>query len=274
MNLMKKLSVTPGRPVKLKKIDPAATPGCGSKEKALEELPGMLDELRALQYRLFAENKRAVLVVLQAMDAAGKDGLVRGVFSGLNPQGCSVTPFKAPSPEDLDRDFLWRIHKAVPPKGEIGVFNRSHYEDVLVVRVHGLVPPEVWRDRYDQINAFEKLLTANGVTIVKFFLHIGRDEQKQRLLDRLDNPERNWKFSEADLEERKFWDDYQAAYEDALGRCSTPRAPWHVIPSDRKWYRNWAVAHILLHTLRDMKLKFPAPRGDVETLKRKLRAMK
>jgi PPK2 family polyphosphate:nucleotide phosphotransferase len=274
MKAVKKLLVQPGRPVKLKKIDPGGTPGCDSKEQAIEELPGMLEDLRALQYRLFAENRRAVLVVLQAMDAAGKDGLVRGVFSGFNPQGCSVTPFKAPCAEELDHDFLWRIHKAVPPKGEIGVFNRSHYEDVLVVRVHGLVPPEVWKPRYDQINAFEKLLTANRVTIVKFFLHVSREEQKKRLLERLDNPERNWKFSEADLAERKYWDDYQAAYEDALGRCSTPQAPWYVIPADHKWYRNWAVAHILLRTMRDMTLKFPAPRGDVDTLKRKLRAMK
>ncbi len=234
----------------------------------------MLEELRALQYRLFAENRRTVLVVLQAMDAAGKDGLVRGVFSGLNPQGCTVTSFKAPSPEELHHDFLWRIHKAVPPHGEIGVFNRSHYEDVLVVRVHDLVPREVWKARYDQINAFENLLAANGVTLVKIYLHISREEQKKRLLERLDNPERNWKFSEADLAERKYWNDYEAAYEAALGRCSTPAAPWHVIPADHKWYRNWAVAHLLLRTLRDMKLTYPAPRGDVATLKRKLRAMK
>ncbi len=274
MKVAKKLLVQPGRTMRLKKIDPGSTPGCDSKEKAAKDLPDMLEDLRVLQYRLFAENRRAVLVVLQAMDAAGKDGLVRSVFTGFNPQGCSVTPFKVPSAEERDHDFLWRIHKAVPPFGEIGVFNRSHYEDVLTVRVHGLVPPEVWKPRYDQINTFERQLTANGVTIVKFFLHISRAEQKKRLLERLDDPERNWKFSDGDLTERKCWDDYQAAYEDALGRCSKPDAPWYVIPSDHKWYRNWAVAHILLRTLKEMKLKFPAPLGDVNTLTRKLRAMK
>ncbi len=274
MNLMKKLAIAPGKPVKLKTIDPDATPGCKSKEKAGAELPRLLEELRGLQYKLYAENKRAVLVVLQAMDAAGKDGLVRAVFSGLNPQGCTVMPFKVPSGEEKDHDFLWRIHKAVPPYGEIGVFNRSHYEDVLIVRVHGLAPKAVWEKRYDQIRAFEKLLGDNGVTIVKFFLHISPEEQKERLLERLDNPARNWKFSEADLAERGYWDDYQRAYEDAIGRCGTAEAPWYVIPANRKWYRNWAVANILLATMRDMKLKFPAPLGDAETLKRKLRAMK
>ena len=274
MNIGKALMVKPGRPVKLNKIDPDATPGCKSKEEAVEELPGLLEELRGLQYKLYAENKRAVLVVLQAMDAAGKDGLVRHVFSGLNPQGCSVTPFKVPSSEERDHDFLWRIHKAVPPCGEIGVFNRSHYEDVLVVRVRELAPKAVWKKRYEQIRVFEKLLTDNGVTIVKFFLHISPEEQKERLVERLDNPARNWKFSEADLAERKFWDDYQKAYEEALGRCSTAKAPWYVIPANRKWYRNWAVAQVLLKTMRDMKLKLPPALGDAESLKRKLCAMK
>lgn len=273
MNLMKKLVVAPGKPVKLNKIDPDGTPGCKSKEAAAAELPGLVEELRGLQYKLYAENRRAVLVVLQAMDAAGKDGLVRAVFSGLNPQGCSVTPFKVPSSEERDHDFLWRIHKAVPPYGEIGVFNRSHYEDVLVVRVRGLAPRAVWKKRYDQIRVFEKLLTDNGVTIVKFFLHISPEEQKRRLLERLNNPARNWKFSEADLAERKFWGDYQEAYEEALGRCSTTETPWYVIPANRKWYRNWAVAQILRATLRGMKLKWPAPLGDAETLKRKLTVM-
>jgi PPK2 family polyphosphate:nucleotide phosphotransferase len=184
-----------------------------------------------------------------------------------------VTPFKAPSAEELDHDFLWRIHKAVPPKGEIGVFNRSHYEDVLIVRVHKLVDKSVWKGRYEQIRLFEKLLADNGVTIVKFFLHISRKEQTERLLARLENPERNWKFSEADLEERKYWGDYQEAYEEALSQCSVSEAPWYVIPADRKWYRDWAVAKILLQTMRDMKLKFPAPLADVKALRRKLQAL-
>lgn len=270
MKIAKQLLIRPGRKVSLKETETGATPGCPSREAAAKELPDMLGEMRKLQYRLFAENRRAVLVVLQAMDAAGKDGLVRGVFSGLNPQGCRVTPFKAPSTEEQDHDFLWRIHKEVPPRGEIGVFNRSHYEDVLIVRVHGLVEKSVWKARYDQIRVFEKLLGDNGVTIVKFFLHISRQEQKERLLARLDNPERNWKFSEGDLAERKYWDDYQEAYEEAIGRCSTPEAPWYIIPSDHKWYRNWAVAHILLRTLQNMKLEFPRPLADVKSLRRRL----
>jgi PPK2 family polyphosphate:nucleotide phosphotransferase len=270
MNVIRKLRVKPGRTFKLRSLPTGATPGCSSKEKAEDELPAMLEELRKLQYRLFAENRRSVLVVLQAMDAAGKDGLVRGVFSGLNPQACRVTPFKAPTADELAHDYLWRIHKQVPPRGEIGVFNRSHYEDVLIVRVHNLVDQAVWKARYDQIRAFEKLLGDNGVTILKFYLHIGRKEQKARLMERLENPERNWKFSEADVAERRYWDDYQRAYEEALARCATPEAPWYVIPADRKWYRNWAVAHILLKTMRDMDLKFPAPRADVKALRRQL----
>jgi PPK2 family polyphosphate:nucleotide phosphotransferase len=270
MKVVKQLLVKPGSAPRLRKIATGATPGCPSKEKAAEELPAMLEELRKLQYQLFAENRRAVLVVLQAMDAAGKDGLVRGVFSGFNPQACRVTPFKAPTAEELAHDFLWRIHKQVPPRGEIGVFNRSHYEDVLIVRVHGLVEKRVWKARYGQIRVFEKLLGDNGVTIVKFFLHISRDEQKERLLARLDNPQRNWKFSEADLAERQYWDDYQRAYEDAMGQCGTRAAPWYVIPADHKWYRNWAVAHILLQTMRNMRLKFPKPRADVKSLRRQL----
>ncbi len=270
MKVIQKLLVKPGRNPKLRAFDTGATPGCETREEAAAQLPEMLTDLRKLQYRLFAENKRAVLVVLQAMDAAGKDGLVRGVFSGFNPQACRVTPFKTPTAEELAHDYLWRIHKAVPPKGEIGVFNRSHYEDVLIVRVHEFVAKDVWKARYEQIRVFEKLLADNGVTIVKLFLHISRKEQKERLLARLENPERNWKFSEADLAERKYWDDYQAAYEEALGRCSTRESPWYIIPSDHKWDRNWAVAHILKKTMQDMKLKFPAPLTDVKALRRKL----
>ena len=228
--------------------------------------------MRKLQYRLFAENRRAVLVVLQAMDAAGKDGVVRHVMSGLNPQACRVTSFKVPSALEKQHDFLWRIHQAVPPTGEIGVFNRSHYEDVLVARVRQLVPPAVWKARFEMINTFERYLSDNGVTIVKFFLHISRAEQAQRLQDRLADPDRNWKFTPADIEERRFWDDYQTASEEAIARCSTPWAPWYVIPSDRKWYRNWAVAEILRHTMQKMDLRFPPPLHDAKDLRRRLQA--
>jgi PPK2 family polyphosphate:nucleotide phosphotransferase len=197
------------------------------------------------------------------MDAGGKDGTIRHVMSGLNPQGCRVSSFKVPTEEELAHDYLWRIHRAVPGKGEIGIFNRSHYGDVLVVRVHNLVPKRVWSKRYDQINAFENILAENGVTIVKFFLHISKDEQKQRLQERLDDSSKHWKVSAADFEERKYWDDYTEAYEDVLSRCSTPWAPWYVIPANRKWFRNLAVAGILVSTLEDMDMRFPKSKLDL-----------
>ncbi|MBI5487220.1 MAG: polyphosphate kinase 2 family protein [Deltaproteobacteria bacterium] len=271
MKIVEKLRVEPGRRIKLRHVAADATPGVKDKAEAVEDLAQMLPELRKLQYRLYAENRRSVLVVLQAMDAGGKDGVVRHVFSGLNPQGCRVTAFKAPSTSELDHDFLWRVHRAVPPYGEIGVFNRSHYEDVLIVRVHELVPKDVWRRRYAQINAFERYLAETGVTMLKFLLHISRGEQTRRLLDRVEDPERNWKLSPADAEERKYWDDYRRAYEDVLHECSTPDAPWYVIPSDHKWYRNWAIARVLLAHLRDMRLQFPEPLADPDSLRRLLR---
>ena len=270
MKVVEKLRVEPGRRIKLRHVATDATPGVKGKAEAVEDLAALLPELRKLQYRLYAENRRAVLVVLQAMDAGGKDGVVRHVFSGFNPQGCRVTSFKSPSATELDHDFLWRIHRAVPPLGEIGVFNRSHYEDVLIVRVHELVPADVWRRRYARINAFERHLAESGVTMLKFFLHISREEQTRRLLDRIDDPERNWKLSPADAEERRYWDDYRRAYEDVLRECSTPCAPWYVIPSDHKWYRNWAIARVLLARLRDMRLQFPKPLADPDGLRRLL----
>ncbi|MEI7436063.1 MAG: polyphosphate kinase 2 family protein [bacterium] len=267
------LQVKPGSTFHPSDVDPDSTPGWkkAKKDQAQERLYKNVAALATLEHKLYAENRRAVLVVLQAMDAAGKDGLIRTVFSGLNPQGCRVTPFKVPSAEERSHDFLWRIHKALPPCGEIGVFNRSHYEDVLVVRVHDLVPKAVWKARYDTINSFERLLTGTGVTVVKFFLHIGRDEQKRRLLARLDDPDRNWKASEADFSERTRWDDYMKAYSDALTRCSTACAPWYVIPSNHKWYRSLAVSEILRETMEDMQLKFPPPQADLEALRRKLK---
>jgi PPK2 family polyphosphate:nucleotide phosphotransferase len=206
-------------------------------------------------------------VVLQATDAAGKDGVVRHVLSGLNPQGCDVTSFKVPSTIERQHDFLWRIHQAVPAFGSIGVFNRSHYEDVLVVRVHHLAPRHVWSARYDQINAFEKLMSDNGVTILKFFLHISKAEQKQRLEARLDDPIRNWKISPADFKERRRWNDYVEAYEAVLNRCSSSVTPWYVIPSNKKWFRNLAVSQIIVETLERMNPKFPKPSFDLLRIK-------
>jgi len=195
--------------------------------------------------------------VLQAMDTGGKDGTIESVFSAVDPQGCSVTSFKAPSHLELAHDYLWRIHHAVPPKGMIGIFNRSHYESVLVERVKNLVPKEVWLRRYKHINDFERMLSDEGVTIVKFFLHISKDEQKQRLEARLAKPEKHWKFNPADLKERERWDDYQQAYEDALRECSTKHAPWYVVPADKKWFRNWVVSDVLVRTLKGLKMEYP-----------------
>lgn len=215
-----------------------------------------------LQNRLYAESKQALLIVLQATDTGGKDSTIRKVLGPINPQGVRVTSFKAPSATELAHDYLWRIHQAVPPKGMIGVFNRSHYEDVLIVRVHGLAPPEKIEQRYDQINDFERHLAENGVTILKFFLHISKKEQKERLQARLDDPSKHWKFNPADLEERERWDAYEEAFEIALSRCSTKHAPWFVIPADRKWYRNAVIARIIRSTLDDMNPHYPADTFD------------
>jgi len=256
------LRVRPGTRVDLAKVDPAATYG-RAKEAAAEELETGLARLTDLQDRLWAEGRHRVLVVLQGIDAAGKDGTLRHVMGAFNPQGCPVTAFKVPSPEELAHDYLWRVHRRVPGKGEIGVFNRSHYEDVLVVRVHELAPKAAWSRRYDQINAFEQMLADEGTTIIKFFLYIDRDEQRERFQARLDDPTKRWKFRLGDLEERKHWDDYIAAYEDALSRCSTDQAPWYVIPSNRKWFRNLAVSDILADTLDDLEPRYLEPTEDL-----------
>jgi PPK2 family polyphosphate:nucleotide phosphotransferase len=251
-----KLMVKPGHRVRLKKLDPAETFGV-EKEYAAEQVAHHVKKLQALHELLYAEGKRALLIVLQGMDAAGKDGTIKHVMSGVNPQGCLVTSFKQPSAVELAHDFLWRIHAAVPAKGAIGIFNRSHYEDVLIARVHKLVPKKEWEGRYDQINAFEKILTESGVHILKFFLHIGNEEQKKRFEERLKDPEKNWKASAADFKERQYWDDYQDAYQHALERCSTEDAPWYAIPSDHKWFRNHAVAEVAIQTLEGFEMKFP-----------------
>lgn len=223
-------------------------------------------EIVEMQRRLYAEGKQQLLIVFQAMDAGGKDGTIRNVFKGVNPQGVVVSSFKVPSKEEMAHDFLWRIHKKAPAKGMIGVFNRSHYEDVLVVRVHEYVPESVWRARYEQINQFEKLLHDTGTRILKFYLHISKEEQKERFQDRLDVPEKNWKFSVDDLRKRTFWNDYMAAYQDALQFCTTEYAPWYVIPANQKWYRNWAITNVILNTLREMDPQYPPPEDDIEGL--------
>ncbi|MBK8906099.1 MAG: polyphosphate kinase 2 family protein [Anaerolineaceae bacterium] len=229
-----------------------------NRDDAETEFKALRNEFVDLQERLYAEDKQKLLIVFQAMDAGGKDGAIRNVLKGVNPQGVRVQSFKAPSKEDLAHDFLWRIHKVVPARGMIGVFNRSHYEDVLVVRVHNMVPESVWRPRYAQINQFEKLLHDTGTRILKFYLHISAAEQKARFQARLDDPEKHWKFSLEDLEKRKFWPDYMAAYEEMLHECTTEWAPWYVIPANQKWYRNLAVMRTIVHTLREMNPQFPA----------------
>jgi PPK2 family polyphosphate:nucleotide phosphotransferase len=249
--------VKPGSRLKLRKRPTDETGPFKDKEEAEPAIVKNLQKLDELQEELYAEGKHAILIVFQAMDAGGKDGAIEHVFSGLNPQGCTVTGFKVPTPLELSHDYLWRVHARVPPKGMIGIFNRSHYESVLVERVKGLVPKDVWSRRFDHINAFEKLLTDEGVTILKFFLHISKEEQKERMQARLDDPTKRWKFNPKDLDERKLWDDYMAAYEEALNRCSTPYAPWFVVPADRKWFRNWAVSDTLVRALEKLDMKFP-----------------
>ena len=267
MNYTKRLLVKPDQKIKLSDYDPEDTGFLKSKEEANLILQKNLEKMAKLQYQLYAENKRSLLIVFQAMDAGGKDGTIRSVMSGLNPQGCRVTSFKAPSSEELDHDYLWRIHKEVPPKGEIGIFNRSHYEDVLIVRVHDLVPKEVWKKRFDQINDFERYLSHNHVLILKFFLHISEAEQKRRIQGRMEDPKKNWKLAPEDFEERKYWKKYIDAYEDILSRCSRESAPWFVIPANKKWYRNVAVSSVILETLEGLSMSFPKTKVDLSKYK-------
>src|ERR1700735_1983150 len=266
-NFTEELIVKPGKKVKLSKWDPEDTLGWGKDHKTKESLEKTIERIDKLQYLMYAEDKRTLLIVLQGLNAAGKDGTIRHVMSGVNPQGCTVTSFKKPSPEELAHDYLWRVHKAVPEFGDIGIFNRSVYEDVLVVRVHNLVPKEVWSKRYAQINDFESMLAENRVKILKFFLHISKDEQKKRFMERLDEPDQRGEISDADFKERKYWDDYTAAYEEALERCNTAEAPWYIIPANKKWFRNLAVSHIIDEKLKGMDFKFPAPTINLKKLK-------
>ncbi len=261
---MERYRVTPGEKVNLSKWDPQdkSTFPMG-KKVGKEHLKQLNKELEALQELLFAEGKHKVLIVLQALDTGGKDGTIRHVFEGVNPQGVKVASFKAPTREELAHDYLWRVHKHTPGKGEIVIFNRSHYEDVLVVRVHNLVPEEAWSKRYEHITAFEKTLVDEGTTILKFYLHIDKDEQKERLQARLDEPQKNWKFSLGDLEERKLWDQYTAAFETALEKTSTKSSPWYVIPANRKWYRNLVISSIIIEKLKSLKMSYPEPEDDL-----------
>ncbi len=244
--------------------DPGGKPGFdGGKKQGRKALDELKPRLADLQRRLWAEGERGLLVVLQALDTGGKDGTIRHVFSGVNPQGVHVRSFGVPTEWELDHDYLWRVHKHTPERGAITIFNRSHYEDVLVVRVKNLVPAERWSRRYEHIRAFERLLTDEGTVIVKFFLHISREEQRQRLQARLDDPTKNWKFRLGDLDDRALWDDYRQAYEDAISETSTDYAPWYVVPADRKWYRNLVVSTVLIETLERMDPRYPEPEEDL-----------
>jgi PPK2 family polyphosphate:nucleotide phosphotransferase len=249
--------ISPGSRIRLADLPTRADDFHLDRDRAEDEFRQLRRELADLQYRLYSEARRKLLVVLQAMDAGGKDGTIRRVTQGINPQGVRVTSFKAPSKRELAHDFLWRVHREVPAAGMIGIFNRSHYEDVLIVRVDGLAPEAVWQQRYEQINQFEKLLSETGTTILKFYLHISKEEQRQRFQDRIDDPTRNWKFSHEDLDKRRQWDDYMLAYEDALSECSTPWAPWYAIPSDQKWYRNLAITRIIHAALTELDPRYP-----------------
>jgi PPK2 family polyphosphate:nucleotide phosphotransferase len=257
--LLDELRVKPGSAPRLDKRQPDARMGAANKQEGLERIATLVEHLGTLHTRLYAEATRSVLLVLQGTDASGKDGTIRTVFTGVNPQGCRVQSFKAPTVSELAHDYLWRIHSVCPARGEIGIFNRSHYEDVVAVRVRKLASEEVWRRRYHQICAFERMLTDEGTTVVKVFLHLSRDEQRRRLQDRLDSPEKRWKFRLGDLDDRKLWDDFAAAYEDALHKTSTDWAPWYVVPADHNWSRNLAVAEILVAALERLDPKLPEP---------------
>jgi len=252
----KKLMVKPGKKLRLADHDPDDSHGF-TKELADRQLIKHRAKLDQLQELLYAGRQHALLIVLQAMDAGGKDGTIRHVMAGVNPQSCDVASFKAPTALELGHDFLWRVHKVVPIKGSIGIFNRSHYEDVLIARVHKLVPKSVWSKRYDQINDFERMLAENGVKILKFFLHISEDEQKKRFEERLADRNKRWKISPADFEERKLWDQYMVAYEAALSQCSFDWAPWYVIPANKKWFRNCAISQIIVEALESLDMEYP-----------------
>lgn len=259
--------VKPGSKLDLDKFDPVCKDLHDDRDLAEAEMLRLRDELRKLQYSMYAERKRSVLIVLQGRDAAGKDGTIRHVFGAMNPQGCRVFSFKVPSKEEAEHDFLWRHHKVTPGLGHIAVFNRSHYEEVLVQRVHNMVPKEVWKKRYDEINHFEQMLANNSTHILKFYLHIDPEEQLERFKKRLDSPHKHWKISDADYSERPYWDAYTKAYEDALSKCSTDSAPWFTIPSNRKWFRNYVVLKILVAAFESFHISMPEATVNLEEIR-------
>jgi PPK2 family polyphosphate:nucleotide phosphotransferase len=272
MDYRERFIVEPGRKVRLEKIDPSYTGKHESHDKALSQIRKHLERMGKLQYLLYADGDQSLLVVLQALDAAGKDGVIRHLFSGINPQGTLVFGFKQPSKVESEHDFLWRIHACAPAKGQIVIFNRSHYEDVLVVRVHDLVPRSVWSKRYDLINDFEKVLVQNRTRVLKFYLHISPEEQLARFAQRLDDPSRHWKISESDYSERELWPKYVSAYEDAMEQTSTKRAPWFVIPANHKWFRDLAISQIIADTMDEMGLKLPPTNVSIADIRRKYHA--
>jgi len=265
--------INPNSKINLSKFDPEDDQLFkGNKEEGEDKILKLNEKLEILQEKMFAEHKHKVLIILQAMDTGGKDGVIRRVFDGVNPQGVRVAAFKVPSQNELDHDYLWRVHQQVPAKGEMVIFNRSHYEDVLVVRVHNIVPEEIWQKRYEQINHFEKLIAEEGTMILKFYLHISKEEQRTRLLARLDEPDKNWKFNPGDLKERELWKDYLKAYEDAIERTSTAWAPWFVIPANKKWYRDLVISQILVDQLESLDMKYPEPFKDLEQYRKGLQS--
>jgi PPK2 family polyphosphate:nucleotide phosphotransferase len=274
MSDLQRFKVRAGSKVNLKEFDPSFKDGHESHESAEEETAHFQKRLRELQYLLYAERRHSLLICLQALDTGGKDGAINHVLGAMNPQGCRVAAFRQPSAEELAHDFLWRAHKAAPARGEVVIFNRSHYEDVLVVRVHNLVPEEIWSRRYDRINAFEKGLIEHDTHILKFYLHISKEEQLKRFKERLDDPTKHWKISESDYKEREFWGDYVTAYEDALSRCSTEHAPWFVIPANHKWFRNLAIARIVVEYLETLTMKYPQPTVDLKHIRQEYHAAK
>jgi PPK2 family polyphosphate:nucleotide phosphotransferase len=269
MNYTKQFRITPGSRVRLKDFNPRSVAKHETKKSALPIIATLREQMDELQFKLYAEQKRSLLICLQGLDAGGKDGVVRHVIGSMNPEGCRVASFKQPTPVELAHDFLWRVESQTPGRGEVVIFNRSHYEDVLIVRVHDLVPKKVWSQRYEQINDFERRLVANGTHILKFFLHISKAEQLRRFKKRLDDPARRWKISEADYAEREYWAAYHAAYEDVLNRCSTNDAPWFVIPSDHKWFRNLAISQIIVETMKNLDIQIPKPTVNLADIRRK-----
>jgi PPK2 family polyphosphate:nucleotide phosphotransferase len=274
VNYSQQFKVPPGANVKLKDIDPEFTDGYKSHDAADEDIAQFLNRLQELQVLLYAQRQQSLLICLQAVDTGGKDGTISHVLGAMNPQGCRVAAFRQPTAEELAHDFLWRAHRATPARGEVVIFNRTYYEDLLIVRVHNLVPKDIWSRRYDLINAFERGLIDHDTHLLKFYLHISKEEQLKRFAERLDDPSKQWKISEADYKERPLWDSYVSAYEDVLSRCSTEDAPWFIIPANHKWFRNLAVARIVVEQLEALNMKYPKPTVDIERIRRQYHAAK